>query len=477
MQKLFTHQKNIPNQIAFSEGDRHITYQGFVLQAQSISIILQQHANHTSRIAIMMPRGIHAVLSIYATVFLGATYVPLDIQNPISRLQFIIEDVQPQCIIGEGVRPDWLKQGIAWVDIQSIPYIENTNISSSSIKNNQEDIAAILYTSGSTGNPKGVAISYRAIQAFIDWSSTTFQLDVSDRIASLAPFHFDLSLFDLFSSLSNGASTYFIPQRLTMSPKKLVDWFEENSITTWYTVPSILSFMAQRGSLDSTRLPIFKRILFAGEVFPLPNLIKLSQALPHIELYNLFGPTETNVCTYWKVQRNILDKLDSVPIGTAACSADLQISDEGELLVQGPTVMSGYWMQGYLHKNNNSWYHTGDHVSQGAKQQYLYHGRMDRMIKSSGYRIEPAEIEHQINLCDGVELSVVIGEDDAISGQRLIAIIVGKDINIQALRKEVKQRVASYMQPYRFIQLDRLPRLSNGKLDMETLRRQISEQS
>ncbi len=477
MQKLFTHQKNIPNQIAFDEGNDNITYQEFVVQAQSMSNILQQHANHTSRIAILMPRGIQAVLSIYATLFLGATYVPLDIQNPDIRLQFIVRDVQPQCVIGVGIRPTWLNQEIPWLDMQFISCTENTDMSMNHIQADPENIAAILYTSGSTGKPKGVAISYRAIQAFIDWSSTVFQINKFDHIASLAPFHFDLSLFDLFTSLSNGASTYFIPQRLTMSPKNMVDWFEEQSITTWYTVPSILSFMTLRGALNSASLPTFKRILFAGEVFPLPNLIKLSQALPHVELYNLFGPTETNVCAYWNVQKDTLDKLDSIPIGIAACSAELHMGDDGELLVKGPCVMSGYWMQGQVQKNDSPWYYTGDRVSQDAAQKYFYHGRMDRMIKSSGYRIEPAEIEYHINQYDGVEASVVIGEDDAISGQRLVAIVTGKDINIQALRKEVKQCVAAYMQPYRFIKLDCLPYLSNGKLDLQALKHQISEHS
>ena len=422
-----------------------------------------------------MPRGIDAALSIYATLFLGATYVPLDTQNPVTRLAYISNDVQPTCMIACQERPSWCDTSIAWLDLNTLQTYDITEANSlkSYTNHSSEHLAAILYTSGSTGKPKGVAISAHAIEAFVDWSSETFQLCKTDRIASLAPFHFDLSLFDLFSSVYSGCSTYFIPQRLTMSPKKMVDWFEENTITTWYTVPSILSFMALRGGLNNKRLSAFKRILFAGEVFPLTNLIKLTKALPHVQFYNLFGPTETNVCTFWKVERSILEDIDTIPIGIAACSAALSISDEGELLVQGPCVMRGYWAHGRLQKNIDLWHHTGDKVSQNSNYDFLYHGRMDRMIKSSGYRIEPAEIEYHINQFEAVEESVVIGESDTISGQRLIAIVAGKAIDIPALRRYLKDKVASYMQPYRIIPCDFLPHLSNGKLDIQSLKKQL----
>jgi len=476
IKELLKHQRNSPHHIAFYEGERHINYQDFALQAQHISKVLQSHGvNHDSRVAIFMPRGIDAALAIYATLFLGAAYVPLDTQNPATRLAYISNDVQPTCMIGFDERPEWCHKSIAWIDINQLPTYDITEVTNINhyTSHSSENLAAILYTSGSTGNPKGVAISARAIQAFVDWSSKTFHIQKDDHIASLAPFHFDLSLFDLFTTVSNAASTHFIPQRLTLSPKNLVDWFEEKTITTWYTVPSILNFLTLRGGLSNERLPAFKRILFAGEVFPLPNLIKLTKALPHIEFYNLFGPTETNVCTFWKVENSMLEDMDTIPIGIPACSADLSISDDGELLVQGACVMRGYWNNGCLQKNTDLWHHTGDKVSQNSNHDFLYHGRMDRMIKSSGYRIEPAEIEHHINQFEAVEESVVIGEADAISGQRFIAIVVGKAIDIPALRRYLKDKVASYMQPYRVIPCDFLPRLSNGKLDIQSLKKQL----
>lgn len=468
---LYQQQQAQPPHIAFSEGSRQLSYRDFYQQALCLSKLLQHHISHQDRVAIFLPRGIDAALSIYATLFSGATYVPLDVQNPITRLTYIINDVQPCCIIGIGPHPSWCPTTLLWIDLNTLQLHDpqRTIEAPTETVKNKEHLAAILYTSGSTGDPKGVAISHQAIEAFVCWSSETFSLQCSDNIASLAPFHFDLSLFDLFSSVYSGATTHFMPQQLTMSPKKLVDWLETKNISTWYTVPSILSFMTMRGGLSPERLPAFKRILFAGEVFPLNNLKKLVSALPHIEFFNLFGPTETNVCCFWQVQSNQLDHMTQLPIGIAACSAQLEVNEHNELLVQGPCLMSGYWHKGKLQKNNHSKHHTGDKVSQNNAQEFLYHGRIDRMIKSSGYRIEPAEIEAKINQFKDVHESFVFGEPDSISGQRLVAIVAGQSIEIKTLRSYLKQQLPIYMQPYKVLQTDTFPHLSNGKIDCQSL--------
>ncbi|MDQ6993613.1 MAG: AMP-binding protein [Mariprofundus sp.] len=471
---LLKYQASSPERVAFCENERVVDYRSFCLQVASISArLVDDGVNPGDRVALLLPRGIDAACSIYAILFVGACYVPLDIKNPDLRLAFIVEDVQADCLLGEGDRPAWYSSGI-WINL-----LESSGDATAKIDIEKvycaapEALAAILYTSGSTGNPKGVSISHRAIDAFVQWTAETFTINGDEHIASLAPFHFDLSLFDLFTSVYCAAKTSFVPQSLTLAPGKLVNWLEEQGISSWYTVPSILGFLTLRGGLKLGRLPALKRILFAGELFSIERLNKLASLLPDVALYNLFGPTETNVCSYWLVDRARLTELKSSPIGGSACGASFKIDSGGELLVDGPCVMSGYWQGGGLQKKEAGWYRTGDRVSENERGELVYHGRIDRMIKSSGYRIEPAEVELVINHYDGVQESLVLGKEDMISGQRLVAAVVGEALDMQGLKIYLKHHLPSYMQPYKMIFLDFLPLLSNGKVDIQKVKAQL----
>ncbi len=461
---LLARQQDRHGHAVFSEGERQLDHRQLFAVAGRIAHALQAHGVRPGdRVAILLPRGIDAACGIYGALLAGACYVPLDPQNPATRLSYIAEDVAPRCLLGRGTRPAWCPDAAVWVDIDSLatPGAPFTPVPHAS----PEALAAILYTSGSTGNPKGVCISCRAVDAFVTWAIGSFDIGETDRIASLAPFHFDLSLFDLFATVASGACVHFVPPALTLAPSKLVAWLEAQGITAWYTVPSILGFLCQRGGLSPERLPAMRTLLFAGEVFPLAGLRKLVAALPHVAFHNLFGPTETNVCTWWPVDRERLETLDALPIGDAACGAALRIDASGELLVSGPCLMQGYWREGRLQAAQGVWHHTGDRVSRNDKGELLYHGRIDRMIKVSGYRIEPAEIEAAINRYAQLDGAVVVGEPDPIGGQRLVAVVAGEGADINGLRIHLKQHLASYMQPYRFVQLQALPRLSNGKVD------------
>jgi len=458
-----------PDNIALIEGDRQLSYQETLQQTSLINKQLQS----SQRVCIAIDRGIDATLAILATWYAGACYIPLDLKNPVSRLNYIIKDADAHCIIGKGHCPDWLDDPDLWLDIDQLQ--SNSPLPSTPINN--ESLAAILYTSGSTGNPKGVALSHRAMANFSHWSAKTFNINNNDRIASLAPFHFDLSIFDLFSSFSRGATVNFIPSMLSMSPSRLTTWLDQNKITVWYTVPSLLSFIALKGSLNTTPLTHLKTILFAGEVFPTPQLIRLCELLPHVNFYNLYGPTETNVCCYWPVDRNKLQADQAIPIGIPACDSSLIIDEKtGELLVKSDNNLSGYWQQGQLTPvlSADSRYATGDKVSLNEQGEYCYHGRLDRMLKCSGYRVEPAEIEHIILQCTAVEHCAVIGIKDSTSGQRPAAAVVLKtDYTLTDIVKPIKQSLPTYMQPCKFIVLNALPYLTNGKTDYQQLQKQM----
>ncbi len=460
-----------PDNIALIEDNRQLSYQQVQVQASLISSQLQT-IQKLERVIIAIDRGIDATLAIFASLQVGACYIPLDLKNPAHRLNYIIKDADAQVILGKGQCPDWLDFPELWINIEQLPI----SPSLPPVTIEQESLAAILYTSGSTGNPKGVALSHRAMGNFVDWAAKTFNIQSYDNIASLAPFYFDLSVFDLFTSLSRGATIYFVPAMFAMSPSRLTSWLSEHKITTWYTVPSLLSFIALKGALNTTPLPYLKTILFAGEVFPTPQLIKLCKLLPSVNFYNLYGPTETNVCCYWPVDRNALHIDQVIPIGIPACSSTLKIHPEtGELQVQSANNLSGYWQQGKLNSALlDNTYSTGDKVSINAKGEYCYHGRLDRMLKCSGYRVEPAEIEHVILQCPDVELCAVIGIKDSTSGQRPVAIVVLKQNKTVAdIVNPIKQKLPAYMQPCKFILMDCLPYLANGKTDYQQLQKQL----
>ncbi len=475
---MFNHQViNHPDKVAFIEGDRSITYLQLQQQVTQLSWQLSTNNKKNQRIVIALDRGIDAAIAILACLNIGCCYIPLDIKNPENRLRFIVNDADVQCVIGKGSCPAWLDKPELWFDFNQPKTTTTSSLSTNIIK--AETLAAILYTSGSTGNPKGVALSHEAIANFYNWAASTFKITETDNIASLTPFHFDLSIFDLFTSLTQGATVHFVPANLTFSPSRLTGWLSENHISVWYTVPSLLSFIALKGALTSTPLPQLRSILFAGEVFPTQQLIKLCQLLPETEFYNLYGPTETNVCCYWPVNRNQLDSNQAIPIGLSAGNAELKISaDDDQLLVKSRNNLSGYWQQGKLHpvKLIDGYYPTGDKVSLNSKGEYCYHGRLDRMLKCSGYRVEPAEIELLIQHCDEVINCVIIGIKDSTSGQRpAAALVLKKNENLAGLVKKIRQKLPTYMQPCKYIVLDSIPYLSNGKTDYQLLHKQLEQ--
>jgi amino acid adenylation domain-containing protein len=467
----------VPDNLAFIEGDLTLDYREVRKRVERLSALLSINNINGPRIAIALDRGIHAAIAILAVLDSGACYIPLDLKNPPERLNFIIGDADPQCILGTGPAPAWLEKSTLWLAID-----EDPGPLPATVQPNQADpegLAAILYTSGSTGTPKGVALSHRALRNFADWASGAFNIGPDDRIASLAPFHFDLSVFDLFTSLSRGAAIHFVPSSLPLSPSRLTSWLKEHRISVFYTVPSLLGFIALKGSLSTTPLPELRTLLFAGEVFPTATLRQLCDLLPHVDCYNLYGPTETNVCCYWPVQQERLRDEQPIPIGHPACDAVLKIDEEtGELLVRSPNNLSGYWRQGRLTASHSkdSFYPTGDKVSLNEKGEYCYHGRLDRMLKCSGYRVEPAEIETAILRCSEVIKCAVVGVADNTSGYRPAAAVVLKEEGkLDTIVNAVRQRLPHYMHPCKFIVLESLPCLSNGKTDYQSLQQQLEK--
>ena len=466
-----------PTSPALSEGAVTASYADLHEKASLLSNRLVDYGivRH-SRVVIAIDRGIDATIAIFSVLYQGGCYVPLDLKNPSDRLAYIVDDVKPDAVIGIGERPSWCQTSITWVNFKETD--DNIAQDVTPYCADPKDLATILYTSGSGGLPKGVALSHAAAACFSNWSAMTFDMNANQRVASLAPFFFDLSLFDIFTGLGHGAHILFVPSSLTLAPAKLTTWLAEQQISIWYTVPSILGFIAFKGNLANVSLPRLKTIMFAGEVFPTSKLSLLIKQLPLVDFYNLYGPTETNVCTYWAVDKNHLNIDSQIPIGSAACGAQLKINPNNqELLVKGDCLLSGYWSKGQLVTaiDDAGWYSTGDKVSLNSSGELLYHGRLDRMLKCSGYRIEPAEIEKQITLISGVAACAAVGIDDESSGQRpAAALILHPNSELSGVVNLIREKLPAYMQPSRLKVMTEFPYLSNGKIDYLSITREFN---
>lgn len=473
------------------------------------------------RVGIYVHKSLASVISVFGIMKAGAAYVPLDPNAPAKRLAYITRDCGINVLLTAPAKlqnvAEFFAEGtplrtivltddeakpapalpeevrlVAWKDVIKAEAGEVAPEGA-----NETDLAYILYTSGSTGVPKGVMISHRTIFTFVNWSCRAFRMTHEDRVTSHAPLHFDLSTFDLYATIKAGGTIVLVGEGLSTLPVKLADLLQNERITITYLVPSIFSLMVNYGKLDTHDFTALRAVLFAGEVFPIKYLRRLVAAIPRAAYYNLYGPTETNVCTYYRVQPEDLasERTQAVPIGQAcdgievfAVNASGQLvtepGQEGELWVCGPCVAQGYWGDGdktaksfVQHPSRTSAqemaYRTGDIVTLAEdRKNWIYVGRGDHMIKSRGYRIELGEIENALYRHEHVKEAVAIAIPDDLLGNRIRAFVVpvaGSPVTPKELEAFCARQLPKYMVPERIELRDLLLKTSSGKVDRTAL--------
>ena len=505
--------ERVPERTAVVDGERSLTYGELDASANRLAHLLAAHGvRHGDRVGLYLEKSLEAVVGIYAILKAGATYVPLDPAAPPARLGAIARDAGLRCLVTGTEKADqWESLVAEGAPLEVLVVLNATDEmagpdgvqiltssalgalpddSPSDVPRSNADLAYILYTSGSTGVPKGVMLSHLNAMAFVDWAAEEFQVTEADRLSSHAPLHFDLSVLDLYVAARVGAAVVLVPAQLALFPVELASWIRDAEITVWYSVPSILTLLVLRGRLDEVELPKLRTVLFAGEVFPTKHLHRLVELLPGVRFANLFGPTETNVNTWYEVPRWEGEPPASIPIGKAITDVDVfavredgTIAPEGEvgeMYVRGPTVMQGYWgdeertaktlLRDWNGESDYPTYRTGDLAYVDENGDWIFLGRRDSQIKSRGYRIELGDIEAALNQHPGVvECAVVAIPDEVVSNRIKAFVVTRSELGTDDLNRFCGERIPRYMAPELYEFRAELPRSSTGKIDRRTL--------
>lgn len=515
-----------PESLALVSSKEEMTYSQLETASNRLARMLKDvGCERGDRVCFLMPKSPTAISAQVAILKADCAYVPLDSSSPAERIAKIVESCEPRVILAAGSVGKLLDSVLAAAKLPQKPVIgwlgtaeeagkvqaqeysirfsldDVAKLSDQPLeyKNTTEDIAHILFTSGSTGTPKGVMIKHSNVLAYIDWAVKFFGTVPGDRVSGHPPLHFDLSTYDIFHTFLAGATLYPVPAELNLLPHKICDFIRTNELTQWFSVPSLLTFMAKQDVVKQDDFPTLKRLMWCGEVFPTPGLRYWMQKLPHVEFTNLYGPTEATIASsYYKVPACPKDDSEQISIGAPCDGEELLILDDemkpcpvgeiGNLYIRGIGLSPGYWRDEEKTKAvflpnpadpSDRIYKTGDLAKWGEDGLVYFIGRADSQIKSRGYRIELGEIETALNSLQMTQdCAVVAIETGGFEGAIICCAftpVAGIDATPASLRTDVSKKIPSYMIPQRWMRLDKMPLNVNGKYDRRLLKEMFAE--
>jgi amino acid adenylation domain-containing protein len=476
------------DKIYIKSSTSQLSYNQFYELASAFEkILLNEKIRQGDRVVIYSKKNAQSIAMMIACSRTGAIYVPLSANNPGQRAAYVVIDTKARIILCDNN---------AGIELQNASLELNLLFSDSKINlfsttydeliyTNANNAAFILFTSGSTGTPKGVVVSHSAATAFIEWSASEFAIDENDILASIAPFNFDLSVFDIYVSARQRSTLVIYEESEVANVLLTAQRISADQITTIYATPAFYSALAMYGKLDKYKYDSLKNVLFAGEVFHMESFNLLYNIWSSKKYVNLYGPTETNVCAYFIVDNNNRNYTE-FPLGKACNYSRIIILDEnnneisglnnkGELVVSGDSVFNGYWNDMersdnafYIDEKNIKYYRTGDIAYLNDNNDFVYSGRKDRMIKKKGFRIEPLEIEKALIKYPGISNVFVFYSK---SQEQLIGCVEceKKEIIYSEVTGFLRRFLPQYMIPDKLIFLEAIPKTINGKIDSQAL--------
>lgn len=482
-----------PDKLAFSNGEEGLTFRQVYDQSRSVGTYLHQKGVYRQPVVVFMNKHPKEVTAFFGVITAGNFYVPIDEEMPASRIGLILENVQSAVIICDDQTAETAETFSFDGEIVRYDVICHTPAEDEVLKEIHDkaidtDPIYIVFTSGSTGVPKGVCACHRSVLDYIEQLSETLEFDEDTVFGNQTPLYFDACLKELYPTLKFGATTYLIPRNLFLMPIKLVEFLNEHQINTICWVVSALTMISAFGTFKTVTPKYLRRVAFGSEVFPIKQFLAWREVLPEAKFTNLYGPTEgTGMCCFYQVNRDF-EPDEVIPIGRPFKNTEIILLNEkneraiegevGEICIRGTSLTLGYYNN--FEKTNEVYvqnplntaypeliYRTGDLGKYNEYGELIFVSRKDYQIKHMGHRIELGEIEANVNMIDGIQLSGCIY--DEVRGKIVLYYVGG--ISSGELTAMLKEKLPRYMLPNRILQLEEMPLTANGKIDRVTLKK------